>query len=91
MASLWEIVIKRSLGKLVFDVDLTDLLDAAGFSLLPIEVRHLAALERLPPHHRDPFDRILTAQAQCDRLTFLTADRNAGRYEVPLFPSPLPQ
>ncbi|SOD94009.1 type II toxin-antitoxin system VapC family toxin [Caenispirillum bisanense] len=86
IASLWEIVIKRSLGKLTFDLDFRELLERAGFILLPIEIRHLAVLEGLPPHHRDPFDRVLVAQALCDGLTFVSADRTMPRYGATLLP-----
>lgn len=86
IASLWEIVIKRSLGKLTFDLDFRDLLARAGFTLLPIEIRHLTILDGLPAHHRDPFDRVLVAQALCDELTFVSADRNMPRYGVTLLP-----
>ena len=61
IASLWEITIKRSLGKLRFLDDLETVLQEEGFRLLPISFKHLRALDGLPQLHRDPFDRLLIA------------------------------
>lgn len=74
-ASIWEIAIKKSLGKL--DVDVKQLVEAitlSGFSELPIQVQHAAEVSSLPNLHRDPFDRLLIAQALSEPLVFLTAD-----------------
>lgn len=74
-ASLWEMVIKIQLKKLVADPDeLAAKLAASGFQELPVSVPHTLALERLPFHHRDPFDRILVAQAHVEHLRLLTCD-----------------
>ena len=82
-ASLWEIVIKASLGKLEGDIAKIDAaIDTQGFSRLDITLPHLQALARLPMHHRDPFDRMLIAQAQAEGLTFITDDRDALLYPV---------
>lgn len=80
-ASIWEAAIKQSLGKL--DVDLNQLVAEIGnngFQELPILARHAAMVARLPEIHRDPFDRMLIAQALCEPLRFLTADGVLSRY-----------
>lgn len=86
-ASLWEIVIKRGLGREDFKADARllrrGLLDN-GYSELPIGSEHAVALESLPPLHKDPFDRILVAQAQVEGITLLTADRNVAQYPGPI-------
>lgn len=74
-ASLWEVVIKIQLKKLSADpADLAAKIAESGFQELPVSVSHTLALERLPLHHRDPFDRILVAQAYAERLRLLTCD-----------------
>jgi PIN domain nuclease of toxin-antitoxin system len=86
IASLWEITIKISAGKLKVvgsDVSLlTDNLAPYGIGVLSILPVHLYALQRLPYHHRDPFDRILIAQSQAEQATFVTADAHIARYPV---------
>ncbi len=75
-ASIWEATIKARLGKL--DVKIDDLIKAissSGFLELPITAEHAAATDHLSNHHRDPFDRILLAQAITEPLAFLTADK----------------
>jgi PIN domain nuclease of toxin-antitoxin system len=74
-ASLWEMVIKIQLKKLAADSgDLAVKIIESGFQELPVSVAHTLALEQLPLHHRDPFDRILVAQAHVEHLRLLTAD-----------------
>ena len=74
-ASIWEASIKAGLGKLDVDIDqLVAEIDNSGFRELPISARHAAMVTRLPDIHRDPFDRILVAQALCEPLRLLTAD-----------------
>lgn len=74
-ASIWEAAIKIGLGKLDADVDLLVAEIAnSGFQELPITARHAAMVGQLPDIHRDPFDRILVAQAMCEPLRFLTVD-----------------
>jgi PIN domain nuclease of toxin-antitoxin system len=74
-ASLWEVVIKIQVKKLSADPDeLAAKITASGFQELPVSVAHTLALEQLPLHHRDPFDRILLAQAHVEHLRLLTAD-----------------
>jgi PIN domain nuclease of toxin-antitoxin system len=80
-ASIWEATIKQALGKLDVDLDaLVRAIAGSGFIELPITARHAAAVARLPEVHRDPFDRILIAQALCEPLRFLTADAVLKRY-----------
>jgi PIN domain nuclease of toxin-antitoxin system len=80
-ASLWEIAIKASLGKLEVDSELlADQLDVAGFQPLPITWQHTIEVRKLPMHHRDPFDRMLVAQAISEPLRLLTHDENLLAY-----------
>jgi PIN domain nuclease of toxin-antitoxin system len=83
-ASLWEIGIKRSLGTLRVDGDLLEAVVSSGFEPLPISLDHADAAGQLPHHHRDPFDRMLVAQAQSERLTVVTRDLAFAGYEIPL-------
>jgi PIN domain nuclease of toxin-antitoxin system len=83
LASLWEVAIKTSLRKPGFDVDpmlLRSKLEAEGFSELPILPAHIAHVTTLPWLHRDPFDRLLVAQAAVEGLTLFTADAVLKRY-----------
>jgi PIN domain nuclease of toxin-antitoxin system len=74
-ASLWEIAIKSRLGKIEADAAfLVDAIESSGFQELPVTARHAAAVAKLPPHHSDPFDRLLLAQAFLEPLRFVTAD-----------------
>lgn len=81
-ASAWEIAIKRSLGKLTAPDDLPEQITAAGFAWLPISTQHAWQVCALPMHHRDPFDRMLAAQALIERLPVVTADARLGEYGV---------
>lgn len=86
-ASIWEVSIKASLGQDDFDADprvlRRGLLDN-GYIELPVTGAHAAAVLDLPPHHRDPFDRLLVAQAQVEGITLLTADATVARYPGPI-------
>jgi PIN domain nuclease of toxin-antitoxin system len=86
-ASLWEVVIKRGLGRDDFKVDARllrrGLLDN-GYSELPIGSEHVVAIDNLPTIHKDPFDRILVAQAQVEGITLLTADPTLAKYPGPI-------
>lgn len=82
-ASVWEIAIKKSLGKLDSDNDISELvdaIDASGFLELAITAKHAATVYGLTHIHRDPFDRLLIAQAICEPLIFLTADALLQKY-----------
>ena len=82
-ASAWEIVIKRGLGKLRFDADLAGVIDAVGFDPLAVGFEHARVAGELPGVHRDPFDRLLVAQAQVEALTLVTRDPVFAGYDVP--------
>ena len=81
-ASAWEIAIKKALGKLIAPSDLGAALIASELEQLPITVTHAEAVGELPPHHRDPFDRMLIAQAGVEDLTVVTGDPMFAQYEV---------
>ncbi len=83
-ASFWEIAIKKKLGKIRYKGNLLEELEKNFFQGLPIEPSHALEVEKLPDHHQDPFDRILIAQARCEKITLLTADQQITRYKVPL-------
>ena len=86
-ASLWEVAIKRGLGRKDFNVDARllrrGLLDN-GYGELPIISDHVVATESLPPIHKDPFDRILVAQATVEGVTLLTIDSLVSQYPGPI-------
>jgi PIN domain nuclease of toxin-antitoxin system len=86
-ASLWEVAIKFARGKPDFVID-PDVLRRAltdnGYAELPITSRHAAATARLPPIHRDPFDRMLVVQAAAEGITLLTVDETLARYPGPI-------
>jgi len=81
-ASVWEIAIKRSLEKLSIEDRWARSLARLGFEPLPVTAVHAAAVESLPWHHRDPFDRLLVAQAAVDGRTLVSADPRLAAYEV---------
>jgi PIN domain nuclease of toxin-antitoxin system len=81
-ATIWEIAIKQALGKISAPADLADRVRDSGFRELPIDFTHAIAAGRLPPIHRDPFDRMLVAQARCEDLTLVTRDSYCQQYEV---------
>jgi PIN domain nuclease of toxin-antitoxin system len=86
-ASSWEIAIKVRLGRLALPDDprryVPDRMRAVGAEPLDVEHAHALAVAELPPLHRDPFDRMLVAQARHLRLTIVTADADLARYDVP--------
>jgi PIN domain nuclease of toxin-antitoxin system len=83
-ASVWELEIKRAREKLFLPEDWIESAEAEGFSELPIQARHAQESGRLPWHNKDPFDRMLVAQARCEGLVFASRDRFAPLYGVPL-------
>lgn len=87
LATPWEMAIKTALGNLTLPNDLEAQLSEKRFELLPIALRHTRAITSLPHHHRDPFDRMLIAQAQVDGMTLVTSDREIERYQVTLLPA----
>jgi PIN domain nuclease of toxin-antitoxin system len=86
IASVWELAIKASLGRLAFMLPLPQFIeqqiDAMGLQLLPIALQHVLAVETLPFHHRDPFDRLLIAQSTCERAVVLGTDEAFDAYGV---------
>lgn len=81
---IWEIRIKQSLGKLEIPSVFRDALKNQAFEMLPITDEHAHLIEELPPHHRDPFDRMLIAQAKYEGLTLVTRDKIFMKYNVPI-------
>ena len=82
-ASVWEMAIKSSLARLILPAPLTDYVAeklAEGFRVLPVDWKHTAIVERLPFHHRDPFDRMLVCQAIVLGMTILTPDPLVAQY-----------
>ncbi len=83
-AVVWEIAIKRSLGKLVVPDEYLSLLLGAGVQSLAVSVEHASAVEHLPPHHRDPFARMLVAQATIEGGALITRDDALRPYGITL-------
>jgi PIN domain nuclease of toxin-antitoxin system len=86
-ASAWEVAIKRALGQLQAPEDLAEAINSVGFGSLPITVGHALRAGGLPAHHRDPFDRMLVAQAQIEGLAIVTRDEQIARYDVATVPA----
>lgn len=84
VVSFAEIGIKVALGKLSVPHDLHDQVLASGLRILALAPDHGLAVGQLPMHHRDPFDRLVIAQARCERLTIVTADPRFAAYDVPV-------
>jgi PIN domain nuclease of toxin-antitoxin system len=86
IASVWEMQIKLQLGKLDLDRPLADIIEDHRernfLALLPIDLPHVLALQDLPPHHKDPFDRLIIAQARTEQLTIVSADAIFSHYPV---------
>jgi PIN domain nuclease of toxin-antitoxin system len=81
-ATIWEVAIKQSIGKLDKPADLPERIRDSGFRHLNITAEHGVVAGRLPLIHRDPFDRMLIAQAQVERLTLVTRDGEIPKYDV---------
>jgi PIN domain nuclease of toxin-antitoxin system len=84
IVSPWEMAIAKALGRMNPPDNLEAQLEKRRFALLPVSLRHTRVIETLPHHHRDPFDRMLVAQAQVEGLTIVTIDRLLRRYPVSL-------
>lgn len=82
VASIWEAAIKQATGKLTEPADLPERIRDSGFRVLAIDSEHVLAAARLPFIHRDPFDRLLVAQAHCEGFTLFSRDPDVGRYDV---------
>ena len=87
VVSLWELSIKQSLGKLRVDGDLLEHMAQQPFAELLVLGVHAVGIRDLPWHHRDPFDRLLIAQARCEGLMLVTSDRAMTAYDVPIMPA----
>ncbi len=89
IASLWEIAVKISIGKMSltapFEVLFPHQLESNGFELLPVNINHTSVITSLPLHHRDPFDRILVAQAITEKMDLVSADKVFDNYRVSRF------
>lgn len=84
-ATAWEIAIKKALGKLQAPTDsYLEELRRHRFTPLNVTTEHARAVETLPPHHADPFDRMLVAQSQVEKLTLVTRDGRLQAYAVPI-------
>ena len=83
-ATVWEIEIKRALGRLRAPQEVLELIEESGFERLPITLEHARDAGRLPQLHADPFDRMLVAQARAEGMTLATADHTLARYGVPV-------
>lgn len=85
IASLWEIAIKLGLKKLEFDggtKEVAELIEQNYFEILPIAIEHTIVYESIKLLHRDPFDRILVAQASVEKMTIITKDENIRKYPI---------
>jgi len=86
MASIWEMLVKAGIGKLPLPQPaipyLLRQMEKNGLELLPIRTSHLSALEQIPPLHRDPFDRMLVAQAKAESMLMLTSDPKIKGYDI---------
>jgi PIN domain nuclease of toxin-antitoxin system len=86
-ATIWEIAIKKGLGRLDVDAEALEReVEAGAMVELPIRWRHARAVAALPRHHDDPFDRLLLAQAKLEALVLVSYDTAFRRYDVPLLP-----
>lgn len=84
VATVWEIEIKRAAGRLKAPRDIVGVLDRLNVGLVAISAHHAVAAAGLPPHHADPFDRMLVAQAQIEGFTVVTRDSQLNAYDVPI-------
>jgi PIN domain nuclease of toxin-antitoxin system len=82
MASIWEMIIKKAIGKLKTPDNIDNVLKENDFKELPIKLEHVIAVGHLPNYHKDPFDRMLLAQAKCETLTLITSDEKLTIYEI---------
>lgn len=86
VVSAWEIQIKKQLGKLSLAVSLAELMESQQqineVNILPVQLNHILALDELPTHHKDPFDRLLIAQARIEGMEIATADPVFSKYDI---------
>ncbi len=90
-AAIWEIAIKRAgFGEAALPFSASEahaMAQEAGLEILPISAHHAELTEHLPPHHRDPFDRVMIAQARLEGMAFMTRDAVMARYEIKIIPA----
>ncbi|MBK7598943.1 MAG: type II toxin-antitoxin system VapC family toxin [Acidobacteria bacterium] len=86
VASIWEMQIKAQLGNLTLNMPLAEIIESQRqnnkIQILPVEIEHVLAINQLPLHHKDPFDRILIAQALTENVTLLSKDPEFSKYPV---------
>lgn len=82
VVTVWEMIIKKARKKLRFSKNIESEIKTVGFHLLPIELRHVLAIDVLPNYHHDPFDRMLIAQAKSESATLITNDEKIWKYNV---------
>ncbi len=87
VVSIWEIGVKRAKRRLDMPGDLEEMIAEKEFTALPLALRHSLAVESLPPHHHDPFVRMLVAQAQVEGLILVTSDREMHNYPISVLPA----
>ena len=85
-AAVWEIAIKKTVGRLEVPDDLLDVLAVNDFQTLDITATHALLASNLPPHHSDPFDRMMIAQARAEHLSLISVDERFHQYDVELLP-----
>ena len=81
-ASLWEISIKNASGKLSLKTTLAEMVSLSGFEVIPIMLPHVLQIGKLPLYHKDPFDRMLIAQAKAENLNLITTDLKIKKYDI---------
>lgn len=87
LLSIWEVQIKHQLGKLTLDIPIKKIMNTANeknILTLGVNESHILMLDSLPYHHKDPFDRLLIAQAKAENMTFVSADKIIQQYDVEL-------
>lgn len=82
LVSLWEISIKRNIGRLDIPIDFFEMVTTGGFEMLPLTIAQIEQYQKLPLHHRDPFDRMLVVQARQQKLVLITRDSEISKYDV---------
>ena len=84
VVTIWELIIKIEAKKIKLKFDLKSSVEKIGFKIIPIQLHHVSEVENLPLHHKDPFDRILIAQAITENLTLITSDQKIWKYRLKL-------
>lgn len=82
IVSIWELRIKQAKGRLDLPEEFEEGISRMGFSILPLTIKHIKRMTTLPPHHRDPFDRIMIAQSLVENMVFITRDEVILEYDL---------